>query len=196
RPRGGELAQSDPNEEAPPSPMLPPDAGDPMQAEDMPQTVRSRAEEMRMEAERRQQEMIARIGPDAAQSSDTQEPQPSQPEPADGQGQSDPQQSGEPGQLADAATEEPQPDSAQQPAAAEQYMEEYYCLSCGHEWESAQELGLGDKCPNCGTTFADMEYEEERSSRGSYRKWKWIIRLSIFAVITILGAVGKMMSKG
>lgn len=192
RPPGGQLAESAPVEEAPPSPMLPPDAGQPPQAEEMPQTVRGRAEEMRLEAERRQQEMIARIGPAAEQ---VQQPQEAatpdaQPQP-DSEGLAATQQM-------DAASDDESPPAADDFAALEnsEELEEYFCLSCGHEWESAQDLGLADTCPNCGTRFADMEFKDDGSSRSSYRKYRWIIRLSIFVVISILGAIGKAMFKG
>jgi len=76
--------------------------------------------------------------------------------------------------------------------AGGQWVNEYICFSCNHTWESAKELGVNDKCPNCGVRFDYVEDEDGNVVDRSPRSYRGIIRLVVFAVIGIGGMLARM----
>lgn len=78
------------------------------------------------------------------------------------------------------------------PGAAGMWINEYVCYECNHTWESTKELGVNDKCPNCGVTFDYVEDENGDVVESSPRRYRRLIRLVIFVVLAAGGAVAKM----
>lgn len=96
-------------------------------------------------------------------------------------------------QAADSlASHDPNGYAAPPSPPAGQWVNEYICYSCNHTWESAKELGVNDKCPNCGVRFDYVEDENGNVVDRSPRSYRGIIRLVIFAVIGVGGMLARM----